>query len=187
VGERGPGPPETVPSGLRRIDAGAEDLSRARRGAANAGRGAEHHRERGHEFVDARRDTRSDVVDAVVLAPERREYGLDDIRDVNVVPLVAAIAVHGDRLAAPPAADEDRDDAALEILTLARAVDIREAERDRGDAARGHEALGFGLEPAVVRHGSRRSRLRGALRGLAVDRPARRDVHERARAERLRE
>src|SRR5207249_6365116 len=127
------------------------------------------------------------VVDAAVLAPERREHGLDDIRDVNVVPLVAAIAVDGDRLRARPAADEDGDDAALEILALARAVDIREAESDRGEAARGHEPLGLGLEPAVVRHGSRRSRLRGALRRLAVDRPARRDVHERARAERLRE
>ena len=75
--------------------------------------------------------------------------------------------------------------AALEIPALPRAIDIREAESDRRDAARAHEHLGLGLEPAVVRHGSRRSGLRGALRGLAVDRPARRDVHERARAEHL--
>src|SRR5207245_5812067 len=121
-------------------------LPRARRGAANPGRRAEHRSERGYELVDARGDACSDVVSAAVLATERREHGLHDVRDVHVVALVAPVAEDRDRLAPLPAANEDGDDATLEVGTLPRAIDVGEAEGDGREIARPDQLLGLGLE-----------------------------------------
>src|SRR5207253_482074 len=131
--------------------------------------------------VHARRNAGPDVVDTPVPSRERGEDGLDDVADVHVVALVAAVAEERDRLATLPAPDENGDHATLEVLPLPCAVDVRQAERDRVDAGRPYELLGLCLEAAVVRWGVDRDRLVRAHRRLAVDRAAGRDVHEERR------
>src|SRR5207237_1786230 len=104
--------------------------------------------------------------------------GLDDVADVHVVALVAAVAEERDRLATLPAPDENGDHATLEVLPLPCAVDVRQAERDRVDAGRPYELLGLCLEAAVVRWGVDRDRLVRAHRRLDVDSDAGRAVNE---------
>src|SRR2546428_4406508 len=139
----------------------------------DARRGAEQLAQARDEVVHARRDTGADVVDAAMPARERRDHGLGDVADVDVVPLVPPVAVERDRLAPLPAADKDRDDAALEIAPLARAVDVREAQRDRRESRRRDDLLGLRLEAAVVRGWTHGPVLVRADRRLAVDRAAR--------------
>ena len=78
------------------------------------------------ELVHRRLERGPDVVDAA--APGRREGGLDDVADVDVVARLLAVAEDERLLAAPEPFHEDRDDPALERGRLARPVDVGEAQ-----------------------------------------------------------
>src|SRR5207249_2922768 len=110
---------------------------------AHAGWGSEDHAERRDELIHARRNAGADVEDARVCPGKRREYGLDDVRDIHEVTLVAAIAEQGDRLAPFPAAEEDGDHALVEVLLRHRFDDLglRSAMHDRIDPSAAELAL----------------------------------------------
>src|SRR5207249_941465 len=112
--------PEVLARRFARIDAAPQHLGRPRRRVRDARRNAQQRGQLAHEVVHARGDPRADVVDAGPLPAERGDDRLDDVADVDVVALVAAVAEHRDRPPALPALDEDRDDPALEVAALAR-------------------------------------------------------------------
>ena len=114
---------------------------------------------------------------------KRREYGLDDVRDIHEVTLVAAIAEQGDRLAPFPAAEEDGDHAALEIGALAWTVDVRKPKGHRPKVGQFDELFRRSLESAVVRLRIDRDVLVGTDWRFAVDRPTGGDIHDDRRAE----
>ena len=113
------------------------------------------------------------------------EVRADDVVHVDVVARLEAVAEH-DRLAAVDhTAAEDRDHAGLAERVLARAVDVAEAERHRGQAVQAVEqrAVALGAELGQAVRGLRRDRVvlggRDRLR-LAVDRPAGGGEHDAA-------
>src|SRR5204862_2813723 len=138
--------PEPVAGRLRDIQAGALDLAFARGGMTDARRRTEHRGHRVDDLVHRGRDARTDVVDAGRGALERREDRVADIGHVHVLALRAAVTEDRDRLFPSPRAEEDRDHSALEILALARAVRVRETERDAAQLRAADDLLGLGLE-----------------------------------------
>ena len=114
---------------------------------------------------------------------ERTEHGLDDVGDIDVVALVAAVAEQRDRLAALPAADEDRDHPAFQVSPLARTEDVREAEGHGAEVRRIDELFGLRFELSVVGLGIDGHGLVRAHGRLAVDRASGRDIHEDRSAE----
>ena len=88
------------------------------------------------------------------------EVGGDDVADVDVVARLQAVAERDRRAALDELAAEDRDDAALAVRVLARAVDVRVAQRDRRQpvqaAVEAAVALGGVLALPVGRHRRRR-------------------------------
>src|SRR5437762_1360927 len=103
---------------------------------------------------------------------------LDRVRDEDVVPLVVAVAEDREGCLPPPERQEDRDHAAFEIGALSGTVDVREPQRDVRHLRGGDDLLGLELELAIVRWRLRVRALVGPVRCLAVERAARRDVHE---------
>src|SRR3989442_3243733 len=172
------GAQEALARRFARIDATPQHLGRPWRRGRDAGRSAQQRGQLAQEVVHARRDAGPDVVDAGPPPAERGDDRLDDIADVDVITLVPAVAVHGDRLPPLPRVDEDRDDAALEIAALPRPVEVREAQRDGGQARSSDDPLGLRLETPVVGLRIDGRRLVSAYRRLAVDRAPGGDVHE---------
>ena len=127
----------------------------------------------------------------------RREvHGLHHVHHVHVVTRLAAVPVDGEGRAIEDAVAEDRDDAGLAVRILARAIDVREAQRD------GVEAVHARVVAEVVLDGELRDAIRGLRRAagalrrrdlgaVAVERAAGGREHEsrarRARADRLEE
>src|SRR5436190_1154882 len=175
--------PESLARGFRRVHTGTQYLDWTRRGLADARRRPADRGKRIQKLIHARRDTGADVEDPRVGPREGPEDGLDHVRDVHVVALVAAVPEDRDWLAPFPAADEDRDDTALEVLSLARPVEVREAERHGPQVRRLDQLFGLRLESAVVRLRVHRYVLFGAARRFPVDRPSGRDIHDDRGAE----
>src|SRR5205823_14841908 len=121
--------PHALESGFRRYQECKQYHDWTGRGRADARRRSKDRGKRIQKLIHARRDSGADVEDPRVDPREGPEDGLDHVRDVHVVALVAAVPEDRDWLAPFPAADEDRDHTTLEVLSLARPVDVREAER----------------------------------------------------------
>src|SRR5438477_7683845 len=175
--------PESLARGFRRVHTGTQYLDWTGRGRADARRRSEDRGKRIQKLSHARRDTGADVEDPRVGPGEGPEDGLHHVRDVHVVALVAAVPEDRDWLAPFPAADEDRDHTALEVLSLARPVDVRKTERHGPQVRRLDQLFGLRLESAVVRRRIHRYVLFGAARRFPVDRPSGRDIHDDRGAE----
>ena len=130
---------------------------------------------------DRRLDARADVEHAT-RAADRGEQRAHDVVDVDEVARDRPVAVDRRRLACGEPLEEDRDHAALERRRLARAVDVREPQRDVARAEDPVPAfdvhLGRPFREPVRRHGSQGGALACRRLDLAVDRPARRCEHE---------
>src|SRR5204862_203553 len=149
--EGGPRMPESLARGFRRVHTGTQYLDWTGRGRADARRRSEDRGKRIQKLIHARRDSGADVEDPRVDPREGPEDGLDHVRDVHVVALVAAVPEDRDWLAPFPAADEDRDHPALEVPSLARPVDVRKTERHCPQVRRSAHPFGLRLQSAVVR------------------------------------
>src|SRR5438105_2620108 len=170
--------PESLARGFRRVHTGTQYLDWTGRGRADARRRSEDRGKRIQKLNHARRDTGADVEDPRVGPGEGPENGLHHVRDVHVVALIAAVPEDRDWLAPFPAADEDRDHTALEVLSLARPVDVRKTERHGPQVRRLDQLFGLRLESAVVRRRIHRYVLFGAARRFPVDRSSGRDIHD---------
>ena len=128
------------------------------------------------QLRDRRVEAGADVVRAAAVTDRCEQRG-DDVADVDEVAAVHAVAVDDRLVAARHALEEDRDDAALEAGVLARAVDVREAERDVRAAVdaipAGEVLLAALLGDAVGRQRQERRLLVGGRGALAVARAAR--------------
>ena len=71
------------------------------------------------------------LIEPLTVAGYRREVRGDDVRDVDVVARLAAVAEDRRLAAVGEAAAEDRDHAGLPERVLARPVDVAVAERHR--------------------------------------------------------
>ncbi len=133
-------------------------------------------------------DPRADVEDA--RRPlQRGQRHRSDVADVDVVPLLRAVAEDVRRLPAREPPEEDGDDTRLAVRVLARPEDVAVAERRvlaPVEAVVGREVLlPRELRGSVLRERRAGRRLRGGLGALAVDRARpsrRRRCASRARA-----
>src|SRR5690242_1540946 len=150
LGERDRRAPEALASGLGGVEAAPLDLPGPLWRLHDAAWCAEQRGERLDQLVHRRGDAGADVVGTRRRSIERREDRRHGVGDVQVIPLGRAVAIHGHRLAALPAAGEDRDDATLEVGALPWAVDVGEPQGDRAYPGGGcREPLRLGLVPAV--------------------------------------
>ena len=121
-------------------------------------------------------DGGADVEDAACVPLERREYRVDDVRDVHVIARLPAVTEDPGRAALVQQSHEDRDNARLAVRLLTRAVHIAQAERDVARAVqtipRRKVFLPAELRRPVGRERPSLCRLADGPVALAVDRPA---------------
>src|SRR5437870_4996184 len=122
--------PSQLPGRALRQDDRAPLLARARRTELGRPAGAGIARQGIVELVDAGLDPGPDVESARHGAFERGHVGPHHVGGIHVVASLSAVAIYRHRAAFENAPAENRDHAGLTMRILARAVNVRVAQRD---------------------------------------------------------
>src|SRR5262249_1093907 len=123
------GAPAELAFGARDVEDAAVDLARARVCVYGVPVDAGDTPDRVVQIQDRRLDPRADVEDPAVRVERAQRCGRN-ISDVDEVACLLPVAEDARRSTLGELAHEDRDDAALEVRLLPRAVDVRVAHDD---------------------------------------------------------